>query len=87
MKRLFRDDSYIGIYVDIWALGVLLYFIVTSLMPFKADTVGKLKRVILNGEYVIPAFVSDSCQLLIRGILKPIPADRFTIKEIMESAW
>ena len=56
-------------------------------MPFKADTVGKLKRVILNGEYVIPAFVSDSCQLLIRGILKPVPADRFTIKEIMESAW
>lgn len=85
--ELFQDDNYIGIYVDIWALGVLLFFIMTSNMPFKADTVGKLKRIILSNEYVIPSYVSDSCQLLIRGILKHLPADRFSIKEIMESAW
>lgn len=85
--RLFRDDSYLGVYVDIWALGVLLYFIVTGLMPFKADTVGKLKRVILNGEYMIPSFVSDSCQLLIKGTLRPVPTERFTIREIKDSAW
>lgn len=84
---MFRDDSYIGAYVDIWALGVLLYFIVTGIMPFKADTVSKLKRVILNGEYVIPSFVSDSCQLVIKGILRIAPSERFTIREIKESAW
>ena len=76
-----------GIYVDIWALGVLLFFIVTGAMPFRAETVSKLKRVILNGEYIVPDFVSDPCQLLIRGILKPVPADRFAIREIMQSAW
>jgi serine/threonine-protein kinase NIM1 len=85
--ELFKDDNYTGVYVDIWALGVLLYFIVTGAMPFKADTVSKLKRVILNGDYVIPDFVSDPCQLLIRGILRQTPADRFSIKEIMHSAW
>ena len=42
---------------------------------------------ILNGDYTIPSFISDSCQLLIKGILKPVPIDRFNIKEITESAW
>ena len=85
--ELFRDDNYIGVYVDIWALGVLLYFMVTGNMPFRAETVGKLKRIILNGTYVVPSYVSDECQLLLRGILKPLPVDRFSVKEIMDSAW
>ena len=60
---------------------------VTGSMPFRAETVSKLKRYILNGEFVIPSHVSDECQLLIRGILKLIAKERFTTKEILESAW
>lgn len=32
--ELFNDDSYIGGPVDIWAMGVLLYFILIGNMPF-----------------------------------------------------
>ena len=85
--ELFKDESYYGAHVDIWALGIMLYFMVTGIMPFRAETVAKLKKLILEGTYNIPSYVSDSCQFLIRGVLKPVPHDRFTINEIKASDW
>ncbi|XP_005112699.1 serine/threonine-protein kinase NIM1 [Aplysia californica] len=85
--ELFKDEHYYGVFVDIWALGILLYFIVTGLMPFRAETVAKLKKCILDGSYTVPSYVSDSCVFLIRSILKHIPQDRFTLAEIKRSEW
>ncbi|CAL1531400.1 unnamed protein product [Lymnaea stagnalis] len=85
--ELFKDEHYYGVFVDIWALGILLYFIVTGLMPFRAETVAKLKKCILDGSYSVPSYVSDRCVFLVRSILKHIPQDRFTIAEIKRSEW
>ena len=85
--ELFKDDSYVGSCVDIWALGVLLYFMVCGTMPFRAETVGKLKRKILEGSYTIPPFVTEACRFLIKQVLQPVPNDRFTISEVMRSLW
>lgn len=85
--ELFKDESYVGVFVDIWAMGIMLYFMVTGIMPFRADTVAKLKKCILDGSYIIPSYVSDSCQFLIRSILKAVPQDRFTMQEIIHSEW
>lgn len=85
--ELFRDEHYVGIFVDIWALGVMLFFMVTGTMPFRADTVAKLKRSILEGSYILPSWVPDACQRLIRGILQPIPSDRCTVEQMMGCEW
>ena len=85
--ELFKDESYFGRYVDVWAMGIMLYFMVTGIMPFRAETVAKLKKCILDGCYTIPIYVSDSCQFLIRSILKHIPQDRFTLDEIKRCDW
>lgn len=85
--ELFKDESYFGTYVDIWALGIMLYFMVTGVMPFRADTVARLKKCILEGQYTIPSYVSDSGHFLIRNILKPVPQDRFTLTEIQNCEW
>ncbi|KAM6965049.1 serine/threonine-protein kinase NIM1 [Aplochiton taeniatus] len=85
--ELFRDEHYQGVFVDIWALGVMLFFMVTGTMPFKADTVAKLKRCILDGTYVLPCWVPEPCQRLIRGILQPQPLDRCSVEQMMGCEW
>ncbi|KAM8957439.1 serine/threonine-protein kinase NIM1 isoform 4-T6 [Lycaon pictus] len=85
--ELFRDEHYVGVYVDIWALGVLLYFMVTGTMPFRAETVAKLKRSILEGTFSVPPHVSGPCLRLIRGVLQPVPTDRHGIDSIMSNEW
>uniref|UniRef100_A0A1A8GFY3 Serine/threonine-protein kinase NIM1 n=1 Tax=Nothobranchius korthausae TaxID=1143690 RepID=A0A1A8GFY3_9TELE len=85
--ELFRDEHYVGVFVDIWALGVMLFLMVTGTMPFRADTVAKLKRCIIDGAYTLPTWVPEACQRLIRGILQPVPSDRYTVEQMIGCEW
>ncbi|KAK2840552.1 hypothetical protein Q7C36_012131 [Tachysurus vachellii] len=85
--ELFRDERYMGVYVDIWALGVLLFFMVSGTMPFRADTVAKLKRCILDGAYSVPSWVPEPCHRLIHAILQPQASERCSLEKMMCSEW
>lgn len=85
--ELFKDEHYEGRYVDIWAMGILLYFMVSGVMPFRAETVGKLKKCIIDGNFTIPSYVSESCSFLIRNILKRLPKERLSLENIERGEW
>ncbi|XP_063235221.1 serine/threonine-protein kinase NIM1-like [Bacillus rossius redtenbacheri] len=85
--ELFRDESYLGGPVDVWALGVLLYFMVTAQIPFKAQTVASLKQHILDGSFAVPGYVSAPCRRLVEGILRQCPRERPTPAQIRGSEW
>lgn len=85
--ELFKDKTYLGPPVDIWAMGVLLFFMVTGTMPFKGETMGKLRRAVKTGFYTIPPGVSKPCSQLISLILKVTPAERCRLDQMLGCEW
>uniref|UniRef100_A0A3Q0RU11 non-specific serine/threonine protein kinase n=1 Tax=Amphilophus citrinellus TaxID=61819 RepID=A0A3Q0RU11_AMPCI len=85
--ELFRDECYLGPQVDVWAMGVVLFFMVTGSMPFRAETMGKLRRCIIECNYTVPPWVPGPCQRLIKGILKPDPSERYAIDQMLGCDW
>src|SRR6266850_6230621 len=66
---------------DIWALGVLLYEMATSHLPFDANTLGDLCQKITAANYTPPSVMNQSVpreiQTIISRCLKKNPADRY----------
>jgi eukaryotic-like serine/threonine-protein kinase len=66
---------------DIWALGVLLYEMATSRLPFEATTLGDLCQKITTANYVPPSMINQTVPREVENIisrcLRQNPADRY----------
>ena len=56
--EIIAGTGYEGFASDTWSLGVMLYAMLAGTVPFKANSMPDLHKVILRGKYVMPEFFS-----------------------------
>lgn len=75
--------------VDIWGIGVCLYYMVTDSFPFPANTYHELEEKVLFEDIVFPLNMglTESIKDLLRLMLAKDPSKRLTVKEIKNHRW
>ncbi|KAL1783818.1 inactive serine serine/threonine-protein kinase PLK5 isoform X1 [Sigmodon hispidus] len=69
---------------DIWALGCIMYTVLTGTPPFAALPLTEMYQNIRAGHYPEPAHVSSSARSLIARLLAPDPAERPSLDHLLQ---
>jgi serine/threonine protein kinase len=85
------EQGYTGLYADLWSLGVLLYAMLCGTVPFKAQNMQDLHKLINAGTFDYPSQVehtmSPESKHLIERLLQVEPTARISLPELLSHPW
>ena len=85
--EILQNNGYYGPPVDIWSSGVVLYAMLSGNVPFKANNLKDLHKLIINGKFPYIKDISNDARNLIRKILEVDPCKRIDIDGIFNHPW
>jgi serine/threonine protein kinase len=85
--EIIANREYDGKMADVWSLGIMLYTMVTGMLPWTETNHVRLFREILEARIDIPHFLSQRLQALLERMLEKDPAARPTVASILEDPW
>ena len=86
-KEMIYRESYMGLRVDIWSSGIVLFAMLCGYLPFEDADNEILYKKITEGKFKIPKYISDSCKDFLHKILNVDPEKRYTIEQIKKHPW
>ena len=88
------NNGYEGYTVDFWSSGgnifvksVVLYAMLSGTVPFKANNMSELHKLILKGSYNPIKDISDHASGLLKGLLELDPKKRLSSEQILNHPW
>jgi len=85
--EILRGEEYVGPGADIWAMGVILYCLVTGSQPWSAPTSEDILQQIMLEGLQIPAWLTPECTDLIVQMLRLKEKDRITLADMRRHPW
>ncbi|KAJ2891341.1 hypothetical protein IWW38_003661, partial [Coemansia aciculifera] len=79
--------KYTGPEVDIWSMGVILFFMLCGRTPFEGENLKEIYDKISRGRFTMPPFLSSDAQHLLQQMLTVSPKMRISMKGIVEHPW
>jgi serine/threonine protein kinase len=70
-----------------WAIGVLLFTMLTGTFPFRGISESDLYYKIQRGNFKVPDFVSKDAKRIINRLLETDYRRRMTAKELLNDPW
>ncbi|KAJ6653910.1 hypothetical protein lerEdw1_007668 [Lerista edwardsae] len=69
--------------VDVWSIGCIMYTLLVGKPPFETSCLKETYSRIKNNEYTIPPHINPVAAALIQQMLRPDPAARPTVDELL----
>ncbi|KAI8593281.1 kinase-like domain-containing protein, partial [Geranomyces variabilis] len=85
--ELISGIPYVGVKSDIWAMGVVLYVMMTGRPPFSGENISALYNKIKAVDYKCPEYFSRGLRQVLAKILVKDPKVRICMADLREDPW
>jgi serine/threonine protein kinase len=86
--EILKDKGYEGFKVDVWSAGVCLFAMLVGTVPFKANSMHELHKLIVGGRYDLKdEKLSPTAKDLLSKLLTVDPKVRLSAVEVLGHPW